>query len=55
MQLFMCFIYDSYLRALTGTVIAARDKNTAAGYLALNSYGSVLLFDYLDNNWANAA
>jgi len=44
-----------YLNALIGTDIAVRDKNTAAGYLALNNYGAVLLWEYLDNNWDNSA
>jgi len=45
----------SYLNELIGTGIASRDKNTAAGYLALNNYGAVLLWNYLDQNWTSAA
>jgi len=48
----------AYMSALTTTSsssIASRDKNTAAGYLALNDYGAILLWDYLDNNWSSPA
>jgi len=44
-----------YLNELIGPNIASRDKNTAANYLALNNYGAILLWNYLDENWNNAA
>jgi aminopeptidase N len=46
---------NAYMTALIGDGIATRDKNTAAGYLALNDIGAVLMWDYLDNNWLSTA
>jgi hypothetical protein len=46
---------NRYLEELIGPNIQAKDKNTAAGYLALNDYGATLLFTYLDSNWSAPA
>jgi len=45
----------TYMNELIGPNIASRDKNTAARYLAYNNYGSILLWNYLDENWDSPA